>query len=107
MTLKRFQELLREANPNIKLKVRRDQGVTGDIIGVYGGHHYICRMTKGELQLNGYRMAVYDPTDILGPLKQGNIVKRGRKTVINILQKNRWITRKQASKILWGLKKQK
>lgn len=100
MTLKRFQQLLKEVNPKLKLKIRG----YGDIVGLYGGYHYICRMTKGELCVNGYRIMVQDPNNPLG-MKQGIIKKRGRKTIVNILHKNGWIKGyKQRSKLLWGLK---
>lgn len=101
MTLKNFARLLKEANPKLHLKVRS----YGDIIGLYGGPHYILRMTKGELHMNGYRLQRANPDDPFHPI-QGNIQKRGRKTIINILRSHRWVTNhKDRSRLLYGLKK--
>lgn len=99
MTLQRFLQLAKKANPKLRLRVRG----YGDIVALYGGHAYILRMTKGELNLNGYRLQVPNPEDPLHPI-QGPIQKRGRKTVINLLRNHRWITtQKQISSLMWGL----
>lgn len=99
MTLRRFQQLLKKANPKLRLKVRG----YGDIVGLYGSYHYILRMTKGELHLNGHRLGLPNPDDPTKPV-QGMIQKRGRKTIINILRNHRWITNhRQRTMLLWGI----
>lgn len=99
MTLQRFQQLLKQANPKLRL---RERGY-GDIVALYGGYSYILRMTKGELNLNGWRLQLPNPNDPLHPI-QGPIQKRGRKTVVNLLRNHRWITtHKQISSLMWGI----
>lgn len=80
----------------------------GDVAGIFAGKSgksgYIARMTKGELTLHGYREVVYDPMSPLSTM-EGKIKKRGRKTLIKLLQNYRWIkNHKQISKLTWGIK---
>jgi len=82
----------------------------GDIAGVYVkntkqcmGSKYLCRLTKGELHLQGYRDRIVNKENPLF-YKDGNIRKRGRKTVINMLRKQRWVTnQRDRSSLLWGI----
>lgn len=99
MTLKRFEQLLQKANPRLRIADR----AYGDILGLYFGPHYILRMTKGELQMNGYRYQIIDRNNVTQYIN-GNIQKRGRKHILNILWNHRHITYKQRSQILWGIK---
>lgn len=100
MTLSKFNKLLKLINPKLHIKQRG----YGDIGGVYAGSRgYIARVTKGELTMNGYRVAVVDP---LHPMlmKQGRIQKRGRKTLINLLRNYRWIPKHEHRTMLtWGI----
>lgn len=87
MTLQKFQQLLQRINPNLRLRHRRTGDVVGLFVGYSGKSGYICRLSKGELHLNGFRLYFKD--------EQGKptsrISKRGRKTVINLLRNYRWI----------------
>jgi hypothetical protein len=77
--------------------------VVGLFVGYSGRSGYICRLSKGELHLNGFRHMIQDPDNKM-KLKQGPIKKRGRKTVINLLRNYRWITNhKQRSMLTWGI----
>lgn len=101
MTLGRFQKLLKKVHPRLKLKYRG----YGDIIGLYGAHAYILRMTKGEFNFNGWRLQLPNPEDPLNPI-QGRIMKRGRKTVVNILRSHRWATNhRDRTMLLYGIEK--
>lgn len=100
MTLKTFEKRLKAINPRLKLKVRH----YGDIIGLYVGYNYVLRMTKGELQMNGYRLQMPNPNDPFHPIT-GNIVKRGRKTIVNILRSHGWVpNHRDRSKLVLGIK---
>ena len=99
MTLAKFQKQLKKVNP--KLTVR--QRGFGDIGGIFGDGKYIARITKGELNMRGYRHRVINkdnPTQYI----DGNIKKRGRVTLVNLLRNYRWIkNHKQKSMLLWGI----
>jgi hypothetical protein len=99
MTLGQFQKLLTKVHPRLKLKIRS----YGDIVGVYGNGSYIMRMTKGEFNFNGWRLQHPNPQDPLNPIN-GRIMKRGRKTVVNILRSHRWATNHQdRTMLLYGV----
>ena len=99
--MQRFAKLLKKANPKLKLRYRG----YGDVVSLYGGYSYILRMTKGEIHQNGYRLQIQNPSDPLHPT-QGPIQKRGRKTVINLLKNQRWITTHQQKTMLYlGIEK--
>lgn len=89
MTLQRFQQLLSRIDPNLRLRFRAQGDVVGLFVGYSGKSGYICRLSKGELHMSGFRWAVPDEDGIL---RNGRIRKRGRKTVINLLRNYRWIT---------------
>lgn len=97
MTLKQFERRLQKVNPLLHLKHR----AFGDIVGLYAGPNYICRLTKGELATNGYRIQRVDPQDPLSQMT-GSIKKRGRKTVINLLRNYRWVTTLRQRSYLMG-----
>lgn len=100
MTLQKFQKLLKKIDPNLRLRHRRTGDVVGLFIGVSGKKGYICRLTKGELHLNGFKLVYKDEDDQL----QSRISKRGRKTVINLLRNYRWITNhKQRTMLTYGI----
>lgn len=102
MTLRHFEKLLKKVSPKLMLRYRN----YGDIVGLFAGKSgktgYILRMTKGEFNLAGYRAAVYNQTDLFAPPLNGNIKKRGRKTVINILRNYRWIKSHRQTSMLLG-----
>jgi hypothetical protein len=103
MTLQRFRELLRRIDPKLQVRVRGTGDVVGVFVGTAGKGGYICRMSKGELQLNGYRWALADPKNPFNKLN-GRIKKRGRKTVINLLRNYRWVQNHyQRSMLTWGI----
>lgn len=107
MTLSRFQYLLKKINPRLCIR-QRGYGDVGGIFSGFTGHNgYIARITKGDIGLAGYRYQTLDRTAAKAGLikyNQGKIQKRGRKTLIMILQNWRWIkTRKQKSMLLWGI----
>jgi len=96
MTLQKFEEQLKKFNPRLRVRQRG----CGDVVSVYGGTGYICRLTKGELQMNGYRIDDFNPNT--GEVMGKHIVKRGRKTTLNLLRSWRWITSLERTQILWG-----
>lgn len=72
----------------------------GIFVGLSGRAGYICRMSKGEFHLNGFRTFYKD--------ENGNTVsriqQRGRKTVINLLRNYRWLTNhKQKTMLTYGV----
>jgi hypothetical protein len=85
MTLQRFRELLERIDPRLKVRVRGKGDIVGVFAGVSGRAGYICRLSKGELHMNGFRFMLPDPDHNLR-MVQGPIQKRGRKTVINLLR---------------------
>lgn len=105
MVLSRFEQLLQEANPKLHFKRRGNINNRQDVIGLYGGPHYIMRMTNGELQKNGYRYQVVDQNNPM-LLVNGNIQKRGRKHLLNVLYNHRWITFWDRTRILYGIDKE-
>lgn len=103
VTLKKFERLLKGINPKLRVRQRGFDDVGGLFVGLSGKGGYIARITKGELHLNGYRFRFSDPTRI-GEYTQGNIQKRGRKTLVNLLRNYRWITKKEhISSLTWGI----
>ena len=102
MTLAKFQKLLKKVNPRLRVRQRRYGDLGGIFVGLSGKGGYIARITKGQLQLNGYRETRVD-TENKMKLKQGPIKKRGRKTLINLLRNYRWVTTmRERSMLLWG-----
>jgi len=104
MTLRRFQKYLKQVNPKLRIRQRGYGDIVGLFAGLSGKSGYICRMSKGELHLSGWRQEIVDPEHPMLTTR-GNIAKRGRKTVIMLLKDWRWVkTHKQKSLLLWGLK---
>jgi hypothetical protein len=102
MTLGKFERLLKKINPKLKIRQRGFGDVGGIFVGLNGKSGYIARLSKGELQLRGFRYELVNPTNPFMNL-QGKIKKRGRVTLINLLQNYRWIkNHKQRSMLLWG-----
>ncbi len=92
MTLSRFQQLLKKISPKLRIRQRNYGDVAGIFAGLSGKSGYVCRITKGEFHLQGYRLSMQSADEILiGRPKWGNIKKRGRKTVINLLRNWRWV----------------
>lgn len=96
MTLGQFERQLKKISPKLRIRQRG----YGDIVGLYGGSGYICRLTKGELNMNGYKTVNMNPDT--GEQMGATITKRGRKTVLNLLRNFRWINARQRSQIIWG-----
>lgn len=104
MTLEKFQRLLSRANSKLKVRMRGDwYGDCGGLFtGIFGRSGYIARMSKGELQMHGYRFQVVDPRNPMR-LVNGHIQKRGRRTLVEILKNYRWLSYIQAARVRWGL----
>lgn len=103
MTLGKFNKLLKIVNPKLSVRQRGYGDVGGIFVGVSGRTGYIARITKGELTMKGYRWQIFDWKT--KQTVEGNIKKRGRKTLISILRQNRWITNhRYISMLLWGIK---
>lgn len=103
MTLSRFQKLLNKIDPRLKVRTRGQGDAGGVFVGTTGKAGYICRLSKGELHLNGFRWALPDPEDKT-KMVPGRIKKRGRKTVINLLRNYRWVqNHRQRSMLTWGI----
>tara|TARA_R110000868_G_C10972640_1_gene770684 strand:- start:19549 stop:19842 length:294 start_codon:yes stop_codon:yes gene_type:complete len=97
MTLPLFEQLLKKVDPRLHIRVRG----TGDVGGIFRGSEYLVRITKGELNLNGYRYTYF--TDRLQKV-EGNIMKRGRKTIVKMLQARGVVkSQKERSLLLWGI----
>lgn len=103
MTLGKFQRLLKLIHPKLRIRQRGYGDIGGLFVGLSGKSGYIARITKGELQLHGYRFQVVDPSNNLRTVNAGGIQKRGRKTLINLLRNWRWIKNHyQVSMLLHG-----
>jgi len=97
MTLQTFEQRLQSINPRFRIRQRG----YGDIVGIYLGDEFIVRATKGELNLNGYRFRYYSQTM---EKKEGNIMKRGRKTLVKMLERHFKDKVKDRAYLLWGVK---
>ena len=96
MTLSHLEKLLKIIDPTLSVRMRGQ----GDVGGIFKGSQYILRVTKGELNLNGHRTTYFDEH---GKQIQSRITKRGRKTVVSLLQKNGIINNlAERELILWG-----
>jgi hypothetical protein len=95
MTLEDFNQRLQNVDPKLHVRVNG----RGDIAGLFYGTEYIARMTRGELNINGYRIDLIDQ----GQINEGCIMKRGRKTLVKLLQGRLPLTLKQRASLLWGL----
>lgn len=96
MTLKQFEQRLKKIDPKFRVKPRG----YGDITGIFHGSDYVCRATKGELNLNGYRFKYFN-SDM--SVSYGTIQKRGRKTLVNIIAQRFHLNTKQRAYLLWGV----
>lgn len=97
MTLNLFGKLLKQVDPRLHIRIRGPH----DVGGIFRGSEYLVRITKGELNLNGYRYTHF--TDTLQKV-EGKIEKRGRKTIVKMLQAQGVVkTQKQRSLLLWGV----
>lgn len=104
MTISRFQKLLKIVNPKLRIRFRGPGDVGGIFAGMSGKSGYIARVTKGELQLNGFRMLIVNPNNKMELVNKGIIKKRGRKTLINLLRNWGWIKHPwQVSMLSWGI----
>lgn len=97
MTLKQFEERLKKINPKFSVRKRG----TSDVAGVFIGSEYICRLTQGEFNLNGYRYKLLKPGTI--EYINSNIQKRGRKTTVKLLTKYFKNKIKDRAYLLWGV----
>jgi hypothetical protein len=98
MTLTRFQSLMQEINPLLHIRQRGK----GDVVGLYLGHEYLVRMSKGEVPLNGYRHKRFNPYTL--QYEVGNIAKRGRMTLTRILEARGVIKGpRDRAKLIWGI----
>lgn len=98
MTLNDFETRLKKINPNFIVRKRghRDAG------GIFLGTEYIVRFTQGELNLNGYRYRYFSPNGM--SYNYGNIEKRGRKTIVKMLEARHLIKNlEQRASLLWGI----
>lgn len=100
MTIQKFQQLLKKIDPKLRIRIKGQGDVAGLFKGLSGKSGYICRMSKGEFHLNGYRLYFKDRDGKL----TSRIQKRGRKTLINLLRNYRWITKfKQRTMLTYGV----
>ncbi len=105
MTLGKFQRLLKKVNPKLRIRQKGWGDAGGVFVGLSGKTGYIIRISKGEFNLRGYRMAVVDPKNKMR-LVPGIIKKRGRMTVVRILRNYRWIkNHRQISMLAWGVER--
>jgi hypothetical protein len=96
MTIDDFARRLKEVDPRLHIRVRGPL----DVGGIFLGSKYLLRITKGEINLNGYRYTYF--TDRLEKV-EGNIMKRGRKTIVKLLQQYIPLTMEQRASLLWGI----
>lgn len=96
MTIKHFEQLLKEVDPRLHIRTRGPL----DVGGIFLGSKYLIRITKGELNLNGYRYTYFNNEM---QRNDGNIMKRGRKTIVKLLDSYLHLTLKQKSRLLWGI----
>lgn len=103
MTIAKFQRLLKKIDPRLTVRIKAGRDAAGIFFGVTGRRGYICRLSKGELQLDGMRLYRPDPDNPFR-MKKGQILKRGRISTTTLLRNYRWITNhKQRSMLLWGI----
>ena len=103
MTLQRFQELLKKVDPRLRIRQRGWGDVAGLFAGLSGKSGYICRLTKGELHLQGFRWMVVDKKNKMR-LVPGRIQKRGRATIVRLLKSWRWIkNEREKAMLMWGI----
>ena len=95
MTIQAFEQLLKQVDPRLHIRMRGPL----DVGGIFKGSEYLIRITKGELNLNGYRLS-YRMTD--GSIKS-NIMKRGRKTIVKLLATRIPLSQEQRGLLLWGV----
>ena len=94
MTLDHFEELVKEYQPNFRL---RDKAYS-DIVGLFLGDHYIgYRLNRGELHLDSFYIA--DDNNI------SKLFRRGRRGILDLLVRRHLSTREEASKINYGIPK--
>ncbi len=96
MTISQLEDRLKSIDSRLSVRMRGPH----DVGGIFLGSKYLLRLTKGELNLNGYRYMTYT-----SDMKwiQGNIMKRGRKTIVKLLQIYVPMTLEQRASILWGI----
>jgi len=95
--------LLKKIDARLRIRLKSGRDAAGIFFGDTGNLGYICRISKGELQLDGMRLYTPDPENPF-KMKRGHILKRGRISVTNLLRKYRWITKhKQMSMLRWGI----
>lgn len=98
MTLKGLENILKSINPRLSIRLRSH----GDIAGLFLGTSYICRLTKGEIELRGYNDAK-DPLTRSLLMRRANR-KRGRIEVVRLLKKHKIIrSYRDVSAILYGV----
>lgn len=95
MTLRRFEQAIKKYVPKFRI---RESGF-GDIVGAFVGDDYLFRLNKGELHLMSFRKSY--------TYKEHGVVKsnrrRGRMQALQLLVSMRWLTQRQAQKIMWGV----
>lgn len=107
MTLRAFERAIQKYTP--KLRIR--ESAYGDIAGVFHNDSYLFRLNKGDLSLlsHTYRTIVsYQPRMQGGKIYEEPVYKefphRGYMTALNLLVNYRYLTSRQAQKIMWGYK---
>lgn len=94
MTLHRFEELLKQANPRFRIRQRGHNYIGG----IFHGADFICTISRGPIPLKNYRL-VYKRDDKL----KEKIIKRGRSEALRILRKRGLLSRNESIRIKWGL----
>jgi hypothetical protein len=85
MRLHDFEKALKQCFPYLEIRQRNFRNVAG----VYDRANYLLRLNKGEISLYSWK-------DPIGHRH------RGRMQALNILVNYRYLTHRQAEKIMWG-----
>ena len=94
MTLEHFEELVKEYQPNFRLRYK----AYSDIVGLFFGDHYLgYRLNRGELHFDSFYVEEDDSLT--------KLLRRGRRGILDLLVRRHLLTRQQASRINYGIPK--
>lgn len=96
MTLDYFESLVKHYQPKFRLRHK----AYSDIVGLFMGNHYIgYRLNKGELHADSFYIA--------DDANQTKLLRRGRRSILDLMVRRHFLTREQASNIMYGIEHEK
>lgn len=101
MTLNKFEQKLKQANPNLHIK-----RYGTDMAAIHNGTEHVCRVPQGEITLYnvtkeevGYADQHVSFTNPHGEYHWNRMIRRGRGDVAHMLSLAGLITQRQAAKL--------